>query len=576
MKKLFLLLIMAFVFNGVLMSADLTWTGAVNNDWNNPANWDKNTVPTNEDYILIPFGTPDCHLPNNETVSIAQLMNRGVIIADTANITSDGVFFNEGTLTVNSKLLIQNCGVSNTGNIVGLSGVLLVDLQDNTNMTDPPSFINSGDINLYLLNVSGGMFTNAGYVVAAKITITNNNSFENMGRFFTLDTLGGGSDIYVNTARFENCDSMLAGSAIVNGWGGNVDIFATERFNNSGFIFGGDGADGYPGGKVSIFSNVIENSGSVESGYSSEKGKYGKDAMASDVEFIAVTLTINPGNNLITGGHMYVSGKNITFSNIGVFAFLGDNGIEINTCASGKIDFSGVHMEDAFFAVMGNNELYSNNIIAPTEGLNYIFDPDPLQYPANTTIVKGKIGSGYHDYTGLYNTDTIIVKMQNQSTANKSLEFSVTSKLGWINSITGTTSVLAPFNFDSVEIVYSTPGNITVETTDTVTMILSIEGINVDTGYAYITCNPTLITGTAKNRITTKTLKAYPNPFSKSIKIDNRNNGKVKVFDINGKEITTFTGNIWNGILPNGEIIKPGIYILKKTGYQPVKIVKTE
>jgi len=65
----------------------ITWTGAVSQDWNNPSNWDKNTVPNENNDVTIPTGTTySAHVNSNSTIR-SLLVKPGATIVIDQNLT---------------------------------------------------------------------------------------------------------------------------------------------------------------------------------------------------------------------------------------------------------------------------------------------------------------------------------------------------------------------------------------------------------------------------------------------------------------------------------------------------------
>lgn len=80
------------------------WNGSVNNDWNNVANWEDNSVPGNSDHVLIPLAA------NNPNITQSTILNSLWINGGSIN--------NESTLTINGDLSVTtNTGMTGTGSI---------------------------------------------------------------------------------------------------------------------------------------------------------------------------------------------------------------------------------------------------------------------------------------------------------------------------------------------------------------------------------------------------------------------------------------------------------------------------
>jgi hypothetical protein len=158
----------------------LTWTGAVNSDWNNPCNWDAFCVPTTANHVVIPDVTNDpiigsmvaavansVHVQTGGSLTIQA--NGSVTI--NGSIGYDNDFFstgfrNEGMVSNSGQLVLGSTGS------VGTYGLLNQAIFHN-NSGGEIRIDRSSGIGLY---PAAGTFTNA-----AKITIGANHSVGNTG-----------------------------------------------------------------------------------------------------------------------------------------------------------------------------------------------------------------------------------------------------------------------------------------------------------------------------------------------------------------------------------------------------------
>ena len=95
-------------------SAGITWTGAVNTDWNNPGNWNPNVIPTGSDNVSIPVVTnePSFLTPGNGIV-------RNIVL-------QSGAYINIPTgyqVTVNGNWSGTNAQVTGPGNVLFTSPI---------------------------------------------------------------------------------------------------------------------------------------------------------------------------------------------------------------------------------------------------------------------------------------------------------------------------------------------------------------------------------------------------------------------------------------------------------------------
>ncbi|WP_418650338.1 M43 family zinc metalloprotease [Tenacibaculum aestuariivivum] len=87
-------------YGAIISKVTTTWTGANDTDWNNPANWDNNTVPTNNTNVVIPS-----NLNQYPTITVASTVN-SVVIESGATLIAN----NPLTATVTYK---RNLATSN-------------------------------------------------------------------------------------------------------------------------------------------------------------------------------------------------------------------------------------------------------------------------------------------------------------------------------------------------------------------------------------------------------------------------------------------------------------------------------
>ncbi len=67
-----------FVIDGMI-----TWTGTISEDWTNPSNWDKSTVPTENNDVTIPAGTSySAHVNSNSTIRSLLVMPGATLVID--------------------------------------------------------------------------------------------------------------------------------------------------------------------------------------------------------------------------------------------------------------------------------------------------------------------------------------------------------------------------------------------------------------------------------------------------------------------------------------------------------------
>jgi hypothetical protein len=76
----------------------LVWTGAQNQDWNEPGNWSLNRVPTSNDQVIINMCSNCPKLSTSVSVGMLQLNSGSVIDLDNHNLSAGAVIINGSTV----------------------------------------------------------------------------------------------------------------------------------------------------------------------------------------------------------------------------------------------------------------------------------------------------------------------------------------------------------------------------------------------------------------------------------------------------------------------------------------------
>src|ERR1035441_5481481 len=96
-------LITSLVASTSALSADLTWSGSVSSDWNNPTNWTPQRVPTASDHVIINSGSVT--IPANGASGTMDWT--GGSISGSLTIATNGVLNIEGTVVLTGVLTNQ-------------------------------------------------------------------------------------------------------------------------------------------------------------------------------------------------------------------------------------------------------------------------------------------------------------------------------------------------------------------------------------------------------------------------------------------------------------------------------------
>lgn len=117
------------------------WTGAVDNDWFNALNWNPTSVPVNKD-VKIPAVDAFPPIILGGAAVVANMTITGgasLVIAPSGNLTTNGVFTNDGAFTINSDATGAAGSFIDNGGLAG-NGTYLY----NRYLKDAPIMTNSG------------------------------------------------------------------------------------------------------------------------------------------------------------------------------------------------------------------------------------------------------------------------------------------------------------------------------------------------------------------------------------------------------------------------------------------------
>ena len=108
-KFLYFALFAGLCFSNNLSAATFTWTGAVDNNWNTPGNWDVGGFPDDAtDDVIIDFGTPQVNV--DDTTGDVTINGGNLTINASTTLDIDGNIHIDGTLTFATST--STCDVS--------------------------------------------------------------------------------------------------------------------------------------------------------------------------------------------------------------------------------------------------------------------------------------------------------------------------------------------------------------------------------------------------------------------------------------------------------------------------------
>ncbi len=537
--------------------------------WDNPQNWDTGRVPNINDDAVIPEGH-DVEGPSGKLTHVGSLTNAGTITLGTTDIHTSTIFTsqvtNTGTMNLNMNANFELTGLNNSGTM---------NVSSNTfsgSSGEPCSIINSGTIvgNEGEFNISNAdIVSNIGSIDVTSVSAKDVDTFLNQpdGEITTL------LEINVNANTFGNSGSMNSGSSIsiISGFAYNngvihgtneVAIFTLNDYLRKG----GLSKITSQNGRVSLIGKKGDMTGYTAAGSSNKK--------QSILSENAGLLEIAVDTNWVVSDSTKMEGNIIRF----IFDYLefividslksiyADSKIEFYGTSGSTLNFQSNYSPDIFWVEDGSIEIHSDNIIPPTQGLDFLFHPDPVTGPSDTTFTSTFIeGKRVSDSTGSSGVFKVLTK--NNSTGHRTFNYEISSVLGWATTTTGTTQLQAPFHLDSLMIDYSIPWNGDT-LVDTVMVILSIPGEYADTAYSYIRSYPGFTVGIEEPHMVADGLQlnVSPNPFSGKTSIKSNKDAQITITDINGRMIDKFSimadcEQYW--VPPTG--VRSGLYLISVT-----------
>jgi len=504
MKKLLLLTVLILFTSLISFSDEITWTGAGgDNLWHNSANWSTGNIPTGDDNVTIPGGSPTCRV-HLYTARAGTLNNHGNMefqggshsISDFQN-HQDVTISRVGTSYSSVSFNLRNANFENHGTISnGNSHCDLIIEGSQASVT------NNGTINVesfsadvehfetsFASTLRAGNFhrSNDRFNIECSGNFVNNGTIEERSSHYThgdapgitiiAQSVTNTGDIFGGNAHYENYDA------------GSINITANTFVNSErGRIVSGSVAAGIRHAEVSINAQQEINHGYIAAGRS--RGKEESEVVNKDIYFGNIFVAAD--SIMVQGDSARIDADTLTFvfnflkiSDILSFASIYcDELIEFRGTGGAVADLSTNNGSGILFTAGGAIKFYCDSIIPPPLGLNYICSTFPEVYPSDTNYTNGFISKEF--ITDTAGSDGVLnLLIQNQSAANKSFHYSVSSAKGWISPLNGTTQLLAPFQFDSLMVNYTIPS--AADTLiDTITQVLSVPGMFSYTAYSYI------------------------------------------------------------------------------------------
>ena len=340
-------------------AAAITWTGAIDNFWDNPINWDPLVVPGQFDDVSINTGTPLTALFGSSAHTIAGLNVSGALhLRNNSNIQ----LFRQRINRINGGEIrlfeTARINATNSGSQTIIDGNGLLDIRDNAQFTNSARLSASGRMVIgstrssetgNLLNISGaGRFNNVGTAIVRNasmnvtglgvvynaplssfrqenyggvVTLQDQGHFENVG---TYSKLGGTLNIGGN-ASFRNVSS--SNLVRFSNLRGDTNITGNGFFDNDGRVSLSGGSINLSGAGVLATSSVYTQSGGALNVHST--ALFLNDAGAESAILNGGTFRVHAGgratnhvNRLQTGG-IFNDGANVIVDAAGVIDGVG-------------------------------------------------------------------------------------------------------------------------------------------------------------------------------------------------------------------------------------------------------------
>ncbi|MEZ4884067.1 MAG: T9SS type A sorting domain-containing protein [Chitinophagales bacterium] len=191
------------------------WTGAVDNNWSNPQNWNPNGVPTARIEIPITTNKPTIFqaVPNIQSLTVKEGASFNIAINGVLQILNEHTSIglnNNGTIQNQGSIIIEDAasfGISNNGTLVN-TGSIASNNMGTHGLFNFKNFTNNGQITILNSQETGienvGTFVNTSTVHIEgtdSIGLRNYLEFDNTG---TIDILQSGAFALQNVGNFTN------------------------------------------------------------------------------------------------------------------------------------------------------------------------------------------------------------------------------------------------------------------------------------------------------------------------------------------------------------------------------------
>ena len=529
------ILCLSLFMTRALSAVTKTWTGnGGDNNFYNGANWDPAGTPISLDDLVIPGGTPPVEFPDSPFDSTGIFSCNSLTIAGVMNLASFRRLDVHGRFKLVDGGVLKILGkedmeiVANVCDIAG--GRILAAIPIRWRMS---TMMNEGgriEVTAHL-EIAAGDIYNYGEIVCQS------------------DPLAAkGGCIEIITRNFYNHRLIKAGDGLR---GGDIRMTAYPDVDGrGGWITNTPEAVIQPGlGTHSAGSRIIKGKYIKDSGKNYSSPDMGKAAKACDListgeDMLAADTLILNGSEIWASSASFMGGY-IKIKNIHSFGIEAVHQIDFYTSTGGHIDASENNEQGSIVSDSGSIHVYSDRLLGPAQGTDWLFNPDPAVLPPDT----GATDLWIHFEPVLRDTNQsgkVHVPFQNFSTGVRTFQCSIYSQEGWLTPVDSTVTLPA-FGAGYVQAHWAVPSDARTLDTDTVVAVLSaVPGYSVsDT--SYILCKNGLPfssgAGTGESAQFPQGYRLFqnsPNPFNPSTEIGFSlpvtRRVVLKIFDVHGRE----------------------------------------
>ncbi|HPT21397.1 MAG TPA: hypothetical protein PLR88_05575, partial [Bacteroidales bacterium] len=410
-KRIIIIIIGLFVITGIsLGQTTRTWDGGGTNDrWTNADNWSDNTLPQDDDNVIIPLGFNNLTITRVPTIILNSFSVFSTGVTLTARTSAQTITISNSSASVNisGSLTLGGGDITNAVNLVlssfsssTISGSLTIEanasltLASNRTLSISGSVINNGT---FTANNTGSTVIYNGSIAQSVVsTAYNNLTFSNTG-IASLSgntsvngncTINNGATLYCGNSNIAGTGSftLVAGGTLAigssagittSGASGNIQVTGSRPFSNqANYIYNGTAPQVTGSGLPSAVKNLtISNSNGV--------------TMSNDI-------TVG-GLLSLSSGVLNTSGHALNISNSAAGSLSAIAGTYINgTFSRAMANAGGAYVFPAGSSSCGSHWLTFSNISGTNPVIKVTFSCSGATTADNTTITQPPLGINWH------------------------------------------------------------------------------------------------------------------------------------------------------------------------------------